>query len=766
MPAPPSSPARKEPGSPKARASARRFGSGQRTRALGSSRPRASGANWKRQPKDEGQASAKALPPIDLHSRSGKPRVKMLGRPSSLHVPGAVGARAAVDRKVVGNLNSRGTRWLDAATVGRVNAKLFIQARYQSEKQKKAVLDRVAGAAFPVSRPRRELFNGDSDSDDDSVEEAREARRHAKQAGVPAGRLGFVMPKGHGPGDYGKPLVEDLGDYLKPLGDEDYDTLKDFLRAWRSAAVEQRNFAASSHRMATPENEGFAAYGAMSAEEAEFFEQPDSVIKLVFGAWREDTLKIRARRLRKREKHVEARKVHRRAGNDRRNGPVHRMLAREMRAGKQPARGAYHVNKVLAGASVKDLKASRVTLASKDVKALDWRRGRRFGAHRGPRCRACGRGPSPRSRRGTTTSTARSASRRRARRAAGRCSSRRPASGAARREPRAPHAAAGPRAPRGGGGGSRDEAAAAAGRRGGAEAREAPVPVSARVAGVADAPREDAARAGLRPRRPGRPARRRVLGGRGQRLVSGGVRRAIRAGRRRPRDQRDLFNNTDAASVRTAQPPTLEQAALATYASSRRRASARRSGRCVLRRAVAERAAPQAPALRRRQLRQVQPGHRDHGQRGRDERAPASGQRRRPRDSAAEYSTAGAASLFSSLYSAATAPSTSSFIAACSTKVVGVVTANLFGPTMLQAAALFGAAPPAAAPAADLGGGDPPSVVAPVEPGGNPRRLALADHPPLAGVLPAEAEEVHRVRDGDGLVQGAFSMPSLPAGRQ
>ena len=48
---------------------------------------------------------------------------------------------------------------------------------------------------------------------------------------------------------------------------------------------------------------------------------------------------------------------------------------------------------------------------------------------------------------------------------------------------------------------------------------------------------------------------------------------------------------------------------------------------------------------------------------------------------------------------------------------------------MLQAAALFGAAPPAAAPAADLGGGDPPSVVAPVEPGGKPRGgLALADH--------------------------------------
>ena len=164
MPAPPPSPARKEPGSPKARASARRFGSGQRARALGSSRPRASGANWKRQPKDEGQASAKALPPIDLHSRSGKPRVKMLGRPSSLHVPGAVGARAAVDRKVVGNLNSRGTRWLDAATVGRVNAKLFIQARYQSEKQKKAVLDRVAtGATFPVSRPCSARFGRFSD---------------------------------------------------------------------------------------------------------------------------------------------------------------------------------------------------------------------------------------------------------------------------------------------------------------------------------------------------------------------------------------------------------------------------------------------------------------------------------------------------------------------------------------------------------------------------------------------------------------------------
>ena len=183
------------------------------------------------------------------------------------------------------------------------------------------VLNRVA-KMNEVIKTYRELFNGDSDSDDDSVEEAREARRHAKQAGGPAGRLGFVMPKGHGPGDYGKPLIEDLGDYLKPLGDEDYDTLKDFLRAWRTAAVEQRNFAASSHRMATPENEGFATYGAMSAEEAEFFEQPDSVIKLVFGAWREDTLKIRARRLRKREKHVEARKVHRRAGNDRRNGPV------------------------------------------------------------------------------------------------------------------------------------------------------------------------------------------------------------------------------------------------------------------------------------------------------------------------------------------------------------------------------------------------------------------------------------------------------------
>ena len=135
------------------------------------------------------------------------------------------------------------------------------------------VLNRVA-KMNEVIKTYRELFNGDSDSDDDSVEEAREARRHAKQAGGPAGRLGFVMPK-HGPGDYGKPLVEDLGDYLKPLGDEDYDTLKDFLRAWRSAAVEQRNFAASSHRMATPENEGFAAYGALSAAVWKSNLQPD-----------------------------------------------------------------------------------------------------------------------------------------------------------------------------------------------------------------------------------------------------------------------------------------------------------------------------------------------------------------------------------------------------------------------------------------------------------------------------------------------------------
>ena len=141
------------------------------------------------------------------------------------------------------------------------------------------VLNRVA-KMNEVIKTYRELFNGDSDSDDDSVEEAREARRHAKQAGGPAGRLGFVMPK-HGPGDYGKPLVEDLGDYLKPLGDEDYDTLKDFLRAWRSAAVEQRNFAASSHRMATPENEGFAAYGALSAAVWKSNLQPDFNVRVI-----------------------------------------------------------------------------------------------------------------------------------------------------------------------------------------------------------------------------------------------------------------------------------------------------------------------------------------------------------------------------------------------------------------------------------------------------------------------------------------------------
>ena len=61
-----------------------------------------------------------------------------------MHVPGAINARVSDNHLKVGGMNSRGTRWLDAATVGRVNAKLFIQARYQSEKQKKAVLDRAA----------------------------------------------------------------------------------------------------------------------------------------------------------------------------------------------------------------------------------------------------------------------------------------------------------------------------------------------------------------------------------------------------------------------------------------------------------------------------------------------------------------------------------------------------------------------------------------------------------------------------------------------
>ena len=60
----------------------------------------------------------------------------------------------------VGALSSRGTRWLDAATVGRVNAKLFIQARYQSEKQKRAVLNRVRKLNEVISTSaRRRLFD-------------------------------------------------------------------------------------------------------------------------------------------------------------------------------------------------------------------------------------------------------------------------------------------------------------------------------------------------------------------------------------------------------------------------------------------------------------------------------------------------------------------------------------------------------------------------------------------------------------------------------
>ncbi|KAK7254095.1 hypothetical protein SO694_0000819 [Aureococcus anophagefferens] len=152
------------------------------------------------------------------------------------------------------------------------------------------------------------------------------------------------------------------------------------------------------------------------------------------------------------------------------------------------------------------------------------------------------------------------------------------------------------------------------------------------------------------------------------------------------------FNNTDAASVRTAQPPTLEQAALATYASSRVAVPARRRRQRGRSRATG---APSPNARRRKPRRSVVDNFAKFSQAiatmgSVDEdwaAGAASGPgRRRPRDSASERPTAGAASLFSSLYSAATAPSTSSFIAACSTKVVGVVTANLFGPTMLQAA--------------------------------------------------------------------------------
>jgi len=431
---------------------------------------------------------------------------------------------------------------------------------------------------------------------------------------------------------------------------------------------------------------------------------------------------------------------------------VHRKLAREMRAGKQPARGAYHVNKVLAGASVKDLKASRVTLASKDVKALyDWRGADDdLDAHRGPTLpRVRSRSIAPLKARDHDVDRA-------LRLAAPRAPGGRPllesppgSRGAAapaspvRHTQQRAHerlAAAAERE-------LRDEAAAAAGEAGEARRRAKRRSLSARAR--ASGPGASPTRLAKMPPAPAFD-RGAFVDRRGDEYsaaadsgwsgaAASAARAILEAPDAAPSDaiSEISFNNTDAASVRTAQPPTLEQAALATYASSRVAVPAppprARPFACYG-------GAPSPNARRRKPRRSVVDNFAKFSQAiatmgSVDEDWAAGAARVGPggddsRDSAAEYdSTAGAASLFSSLYSAATAPSTSSFIAACSTKVVGVVTANLFGPTMLQAAALFGAAPPAAAPAADLGGGDPPSVVAPVEPGGKPRGgLALADH--------------------------------------
>ena len=91
-------------------------------------------------------------------------------------------------------------------------------------------------------------------------------------------------------------------------------------------------------------------------------------------------------------------------------------------------------------------------------------------------------------------------------------------------------------------------------------------------------------------------------------------------------------------------------------------------------------------------------------------------------------------SIFDSIYSMATAQSTTSFIAACQTKIATVVTNNIFGPTMLQTAA---SAPDAAVPAHprdpllaadDDDDSAPRCVVAPVAPSPGRGALALSGH--------------------------------------
>ena len=174
-----------------------------------------------------------------------------------MYVPGAINARVSENHLKVGGMNSRGTRWLDAATVGRVNAKLFIQARYQSDKQKKAVLNRVA-KMNDVIRTYRELYSTadseDDSSDDDDYHELAEKRAAEKRA---AGRVGFHQAGGLVFGQ-GRTLVEDIGDYQKELKDDDVDLLRAFTAAWRAAAAEQKKFHATNHRLAPP---GAAARG-------------------------------------------------------------------------------------------------------------------------------------------------------------------------------------------------------------------------------------------------------------------------------------------------------------------------------------------------------------------------------------------------------------------------------------------------------------------------------------------------------------------------
>ena len=82
---------------------------------------------------------------------------------------------------------------------------------------------------------------------------------------------------------------------------------------------------------ATPEDEGLAHYSQLSAEEEEFFDRPDSVLKLCFGAWREDTLKILARKAR-----LVERKAHAKI--------VRKKLGFEMKAGKKQVRGGFNVH--------------------------------------------------------------------------------------------------------------------------------------------------------------------------------------------------------------------------------------------------------------------------------------------------------------------------------------------------------------------------------------------------------------------------------------